>query len=299
VTPAESYSAAATEQDQLEAIAALQQRAMRLEGEIREREKLEEALRAVATEHARLYRQAQDAIRKRDDFLMAITHDLRTPLTVILAQAQSVERRLSSEPVDLNRVRESLAGIKRRGLGLSMLIDELVDATRLEMGQDITLSSERVELRDLVRDVAEGMQHVTDAHRVEIKVADGELPSWCDPARLTRVIGNLLNNAVKYSPEGGDVEVCVDRCGSEAVISISDHGIGIPEADLPHVFDRFYRAHNAGRTSGTGIGLATAREIVELHGGSIAVSSEEGKGSTFVVRLPLAESADSGSALAS
>jgi signal transduction histidine kinase len=113
-----------------------------------------------------------------------------------------------------------------------------------------------------------------------------------DEARMHRVLANLLTNAVKYSPGGGMVRVTLNTTdgpdGSCAVVAVRDEGVGIPRDDLPHIFDRYHRGANAvGRFAGAGLGLASARELVELHGGSIAVESEEGKGSTFVVRLPL------------
>jgi signal transduction histidine kinase len=115
-----------------------------------------------------------------------------------------------------------------------------------------------------------------------------------DPTRLERVIANLLNNAVKYSPEGGDIELSLSRQEGDgemcAVLRVRDHGIGVPAADLPHIFERFRRAGNVeGRISGTGLGLASARHIVEQHGGVISVESREGEGALFTVRLPVAE----------
>jgi signal transduction histidine kinase len=124
-------------------------------------------------------------------------------------------------------------------------------------------------------------------------VAGPELHAAVDAARIARVVGNLLSNALKYSPRGGTIVVRVAQAdgtaGPEALIAVADAGIGIPAADLPHIFERFARARNvAGHIPGTGIGLASARGIVEQHGGSITVQSTEGVGSAFIVRLPLA-----------
>jgi signal transduction histidine kinase len=117
------------------------------------------------------------------------------------------------------------------------------------------------------------------------------LEATVDESRVHRVLANLLTNAVKYSPNGGVVRVTVKASdgpdGKFALLSVCDEGVGIPQDDLPHVFDRFHRGANVvGRFAGTGLGLASARELVEMHGGSISVESEEGKGSIFVVRLP-------------
>jgi signal transduction histidine kinase len=130
---------------------------------------------------------------------------------------------------------------------------------------------------------------MTDDHALRVVTATPELVGDWDRQRLIRVVENLLNNAIKYSPEGGEVIVFVaqDESG-DAVVRVQDRGIGIPAKDLPHIFERFYRAGNAaGRMAGTGIGLAGARQIVERHGGTVTVESEEGVGSVFTLRLPL------------
>jgi signal transduction histidine kinase len=140
--------------------------------------------------------------------------------------------------------------------------------------------------------VAEANQSLTDVHTIRVR---SELPSldglW-DQARLERVVGNLISNAVKYSPHGGEVTLSVAReetaDGSFAVLGVHDQGVGIPPEDLRHVFVRFYRASNvAGQIAGTGIGLAGAKQLVEQHAGSIRVESTPGEGSTFAVWLPL------------
>jgi signal transduction histidine kinase len=136
-------------------------------------------------------------------------------------------------------------------------------------------------------------QLVSAAHQFVFEAEVPVLEATVDETRVHRVLANLLANAIKYSPEGGPVRVTlkesIDPDGKSAVLVVHDEGVGIPSDDLPHVFDRFHRGANViGRFAGTGLGLASARELVELHGGTIAVESEEGKGSTFVVRLPLA-----------
>jgi signal transduction histidine kinase len=139
-------------------------------------------------------------------------------------------------------------------------------------------------------------QHTSDSHVVRFEPSVAELAGTWDSARLERVLANLLANALKYSPSGGEVLVEVSRDADWAVLSVADHGIGIPAADLPHIFERFRRASNvAGRIAGSGLGLAGARDIVEQHGGTIFVLSEEGRGSRFVVRLPLLADPESAS----
>ena len=147
------------------------------------------------------------------------------------------------------------------------------------------------DLVTLARGVAAGRQLGTESHEVRVDAVGTtgeELVAEVDPGRLERVLDNLLANAIKYSPRGGAIILTIREDAGAAIISISDEGIGIPPADLPRVFERFRRGSNVGRLPGTGIGLAAARQIVEAHGGAITAASEEGKGSTFTILLPLA-----------
>jgi signal transduction histidine kinase len=150
---------------------------------------------------------------------------------------------------------------------------------------------------EIVRQAVDEHRLVSDVHQFLFKAEVPVLEATVDEARVHRVLANLLTNAVKYSPDGGAVRVSVRAAdgpiGKSALLVVCDEGVGIPQDDLPHVFNRFHRGANVvGRFAGTGLGLASARELVELHGGTISVASEEGKGSTFVVRLPLTPPAD-------
>jgi signal transduction histidine kinase len=168
------------------------------------------------------------------------------------------------------------------------LVDELLDLARMQMGQPLDLERRPVDLAALAREAISEHQHATERHTMELQVRDAELVGLWDQRRLSRVLSNLLDNAIKYSPAGGDILVELRRDAGHAVISVADHGIGIPSTELDRVFERFERGSNVGeRISGTGIGLASARHIIESHGGSIEVNSEEGAGATFIVRLPM------------
>jgi signal transduction histidine kinase len=178
-------------------------------------------------------------------------------------------------------------------------LDELLDAARLEAGQPLELRRAPTDAVALARRVAAEQQATTERHRVRVETALSELTGAWDAVRLGRVLDNLLANAIKYSPAGGEVVVTVAReddpagedgaVGAWAVLAVTDLGLGIPAADLPRIFERFRRAGNvAGRIGGTGIGLASARQLVEQHGGALTAESVEGAGSTFTVRLPLA-----------
>jgi len=176
-------------------------------------------------------------------------------------------------------------------------ISELLDLSRLEMGQPLTLRLAPTNLVDLVGRAVVEHQQTTQRHDLRVETGEATLVGKFDAVRLGRVLDNLLGNAIKYSPDGGNIMVSVTReeitGGGYALLAVHDEGIGIPADDQPRVFERFQRARNAvGRLSGSGIGLANVRQIVEQHGGTIGLQSREGVGSTFTVRLPLRELSD-------
>jgi signal transduction histidine kinase len=251
------------------------------------------AAAAVALTNARLYREAQDGIDARDEFLSTAAHDLNTPLASVKATAQLLRRKLVREDTpDLERLLAGLASIDATATKMGQQLDELLDVTRLHMGERLELRREPVDLVELVQRVASEHQQLSERHRIRVEALVPELIASVDGVRLARVLDNLLSNAIKYSPAGGDVSVglaCERADGtSTAVLAVEDHGLGIPAADLPRIFDRFNRATNVkGRIGGTGIGLASAQQIVQYHGGTISVESREGEGSTFTVRLAL------------
>ena len=245
---------------------------------------------AAAMDNARLYRQAQEAIQQRDEVLAAVSHDLKGPLTAISGQAQLLRRRLAEggKP-PTPEVDESLDRITRATARLGALVNELIDVARLQAGQPLQLHLRPTDLVALARQCVAESQESALGHRIRVESEVDRLVGVWDQFRLERVIENLLANAVKYSPRGGEVVVSVghDEQG-RAVLSVSDRGVGIPEADLPRVFERFHRGANVARSiRGSGVGLAGARQIVQQHRGTIEVESAEGKGSTFTVRLPL------------
>jgi K+-sensing histidine kinase KdpD len=248
---------------------------------------------AVAIDHARLYAEAQMAVRARDELLSIVSHDLQNPLTVITVQAEFLTRRLVRMATpDMAFVQEGLARIGGEGVKMRRLIGDLLDRARLQVGYALDLEHSRVDLVALVRQVAFERQQNTTMHSIRVEIEQPELSGQFDGVRLERVLDNLLSNAIKYSPHGGDIVVALARAQAEggdyAIISVRDQGVGIPAEDLPHIFDRFTRAGNVvGRIGGTGIGLAIVRQIVEQHGGTITVASEGAQGSLFTVRLPI------------
>ena len=248
---------------------------------------------ALAIDNARLHQDLERALGTRDEFLAAVSHDLRNPLQALKGVAQVIQMRLARDgAVDPTRLVAAMASIYSATDRMAGMIDNLMDVARMHMGRPLELERRPTDLAALARQIARDVQQGTSRHRIEV-AADEELVGMWDSVRLQRVLGNLLDNAVKYSPQGGDITVTLAAADDEAawaVLQVQDGGVGIPEADLPRIFERFRRGSNViGRFSGTGIGLASVRQIVEQHGGSIAIESREGDGTTITIRLPLGE----------
>ena len=239
--------------------------------------------RALIDDAARV-RAHEETARLKEDFISAAAHDLKTPLTTLVAQAQFLERRAEqqpSAPADLSGIRR----IVREGRRLSALVVELLDAARLEQGRLIG-EREPVDLVQLARDI---VQRETFEGRPITVSAEAPVVGTYDPRRIGQVLENLVENAVKYSPEEGSIRVGIAQRNGHALIDVSDQGIGIPPHDLPQIFDRFHRASNVDdrRFSGMGLGLFICKGIVEQHGGHIWVESRVGAGTTFHVALPV------------
>ncbi|MGE0541064.1 MAG: PAS domain-containing protein [Dehalococcoidia bacterium] len=245
---------------------------------------------AFAVDNARLYHEAQSAVRIRDEFLSSVSHDLRTPLTSIKGWIQLLIRQVNRgtlPPADA--LVESLSTILSVTDRMNALVDELVDLGRLESGRRLELTPQLVDLVALVRQGVAEHQRGSDQHVIRVVVDREDVHGEWDAIRLERVFDNLLANAVRYSPEGGNVTVSVRREDASAVVIVEDDGVGIPAADLPRIFDRFHRGSNvSGRIAGAGVGLAGVKQIVEQHGGTVTVESEESRGTRVTVRLPIA-----------
>lgn len=232
------------------------------------------------------------ALVLRDEFLGSISHDLQQPLTTIRGQAQLLLRRVESGKADQPRLTSGLEAIVDSVSRVSARVAALVDEVRLESGRPPALDLSPTDLVALVRQVVEEYRLASEAHEIAFACDLTALTGQFDSARLRRVLSNLLSNALKYSAAGGEIIVSVtseqDRKGARAVVTVRDRGIGIPETELPHIFERHYRGTAAaGFAQGTGLGLADARQVVERHGGTLQVESRPGEGSTFTLRLPL------------
>jgi signal transduction histidine kinase len=286
----------------------------------------------VAMDNARLYREANDTIRVRDEFLSSAAHDLKTPLAGIKGMTQLARRRLErgTDPATLDK---GLASVEANVTRMAALLEDLLDVTRLHLGRPLDLDRASLDLVALAGHVAASHQASTERHVISLLVTEPSVIGNWDRRRLERVLDNLVDNAVKYSPEGGaitlrvelrpptggvlaaheDLRVVRPADGSDrrnstmspnninaaiaapnrahdsrwAVIAIHDQGVGIPADEIDSIFDRFRRGSNVvSQIQGTGIGLASARHIVESHGGVIRAESEEGQGSVFTIWLP-------------
>ncbi|HEX8703445.1 MAG TPA: hybrid sensor histidine kinase/response regulator [Myxococcaceae bacterium] len=236
----------------------------------------------------RAERAAREALAVRDELFALATHDLKGPLQIITFNARLLESRLPQEtpPSERNR----LGSIARAAMRMGELIDHFLEVTR---SQEQPLRRERMDLSSLVRAKVQELQGTSPRHTFQVCTVGVNFWGQWERASLERVLDNLLGNAVKYSPAGGCITVTLteEPDGSSGLmqLSVEDGGVGIPQADLPRVFERFHRGGNVvGSIAGTGVGLASTRRLVELHGGTIEVESTEGHGSVFTVRLPRA-----------
>ena len=244
---------------------------------------------AMAVENARLYKQANDANRLKDEFLGTLSHELRTPLNAILGYARMLRGGVFTDPVKQARALEIL---ERNAHVLTQIVEDVLDVSRITAGK-LRLNVQETPLSLVVSDAVATILPAADAKGVTVQTEiDPATPFVMgDPERLQQVIWNLLANAVKFTRRGGRVTVQLRRAGSYAEVIVSDTGRGITADFLPHLFERFRQADSrfTREHGGLGLGLAIAREIVETHGGRIQASSDgEGQGSTFTVRVPIA-----------
>lgn len=239
-------------------------------------------------DHRRHLQELEEAVEARDRFLSIASHELRTPLTPLTLQIDRLSRALARND-DLRRSRERLQEMiqmmRRQCDRLIELVKNLLDVSRITSGK-LTLNREQVDLAAVVRQVRDDFVEAIHTARasVELHAPDDLVGSW-DAERIKSVVENLLSNALKYG-QGKPVAIRVSNHGNTAHLVVTDHGIGISELDQQRIFERFERAVATNRYGGLGIGLWIVREVVEAHGGTVAVSSAPGSGTTFVVTLP-------------
>ncbi|WP_392535007.1 response regulator [Nostoc sp. C117] len=242
---------------------------------------------ATAIDNARLYQQAIDANRIKDEFLAVLSHEIRTPLNPILGWAKL----LRSNKLDPEKTALALETIERNAKLQTKLIEDLLDISRILRGK-LSLNVCPVDLASIIRAAMETVRLSAEAKLIQVQSsldpAVGQV--FGDPGRLQQIVWNLLSNAIKFTPEGGQVEIYLEQINSQAQMRIRDTGKGISADFLPYVFDTFRQADSATtrKFGGLGLGLAIVRYLVEMHGGSVLVESlGEGQGATFIVKLPM------------
>ena len=250
--------------------------------------KLAEAERAALLARERAaHAEAETANRMKDEFLATLSHELRTPLSAILGWATMLRGPRKDDP---KAVARGVEVIERNARAQQRIIEDILDMSRIVRGE-LRIDTEPVELEQLAREVQDTVRPSAEARAIALRcrVEAGPHRVLGDPLRLRQVLWNLLSNAVKFTPPGGEVEVVLARVGGEATIEVRDSGCGIDASFLPHVFERFRQADSSTTRvhGGLGLGLAIVRHLVEMHGGTVEVSSPgPGRGATFRVRLP-------------
>jgi CheY-like chemotaxis protein len=254
--------------------------------DVTERRRMEDNLRTLASDLA-------EADRRKDEFLATLAHELRNPLAPLSNTLEILKRSTTQDA----SARRGLDTMERQLEQLVRLVDDLLDVSRITHNR-IELRKRAVELAPVIRQAVLAAQPLADVsrHTIDVSLPAEPIHLHADPVRLTQVFGNLLNNSCKYTPPGGSIRVTVQRDGNDAIVTVTDTGIGIPAGKLDSIFDMFAQVDRSLEQSqgGLGIGLTLVKRLIEMHGGTVeARSAGEGHGSAFTVRLPaLQETAD-------
>jgi len=241
---------------------------------------------ALAIDNARLYHEAQEADRRKDEFLAMLGHELRNPLAPILNAIQVIRLHSGEDPV----LKRTTDVVERQTRHMTRLIDDLLDVSRITRGK-IQLKKERIDLATVMMLAVETSRPLIETynHKLSVSLPQKPVRLEADPARLEQVLVNLLNNAAKYTEPGGHIWLSGERQGDEVILQVRDTGMGILPEMLPRIFDLFTQGDQslARSQGGLGVGLTLVRGLVEMHGGSVtAYSPGPGRGSEFIVRLP-------------
>ena len=256
--------------------------------DITERKRAEEERAELLRREQEARGEAETANRLKDEFLATVSHELRTPLNAVLGWV----RMITSHRLKGPRVAHALETIERNAGALALIIDDLLDVSRIVAGK-LDLVSEPVDLVAVTREAVDVVRPLAAEKGIDLQFsADPNAIDFVngDAGRLQQVIGNLLTNALKFTPEGGRIDASIVRADDEMQVTVADTGQGIEPAFLPHVFERFRQADAtaARQQGGLGLGLAIVRQLVELHGGTVHAASEgNGRGATFTIRLPI------------
>jgi heavy metal sensor kinase len=248
--------------------------------------------RSELGELARVLNEAFDRLEKAFErqtrFTADASHELRTPLSIMMTQAELALRKERTGPEYREALETSLKAAQR----MKAVVEGLLTLARAD-AQDLNLRKERLDLRTVVEETASMLGPLAVERKVALTVSAESVEVLGDRDRLREVAANLIANAIRYNREGGKVDVALAAAGEEAVLTVADTGIGIPEKDQGHIFERFYRVdkNRSREQGGSGLGLAIAKWVVEAHGGHLSFASREGQGTTFTVRLSRASAA--------
>jgi signal transduction histidine kinase len=224
--------------------------------------------------------------RQREEFVAMMTHDLKSPLMVMLGHVQAIKLGMWGA-VDA-QIKTSIEEIERSGLNISSMLEDVLDIYRVEMGL-LNIRKSSCDIAEILENCCrDGRLHADDKGlELTLSVNANLPPMYADAKQLTRVLNNLIGNAIKFTPAKGKVSVTATMHDGLLNIFVRDTGMGIPEKDIPQVFNKYFRSHKASGFKGTGLGLTISRSIVEAHGGLIEVESLEGAGSTFTIKIPV------------
>ena len=257
----------------------------------REDERIMRVLAQFAASARQLWKaldRSDEVNRKKDEFLAILGHELRNPLAVISTASQTIPHQARDYDAMI-KISEVLA---RQTHQLSGIVGDLLDVSRIGTGK-LRLQMAGVALKSVIREAVESLRPKTESHHHQLSVAfpNEAIYLEADPVRLTQLVVNLLENAIKYTPDHGRISITAEKSGDKVCIRIRDNGCGLPKEKLSVIFDQFVQLHGDGREGGLGLGLALVRMLTELHGGTVeATSAGLNKGCEFIVRLPLQQS---------
>lgn len=263
-----------------------------LAGKTLARHRTVDQARVIALEPERQYDETEQEKQLKEHFLVMASHELKTPMTTILGQVQLMMRRLSKMPeqsYELATIRTALESVNGQARRLNALVDDLLDLYNVRAGK-VHLRLEACDLVNVCREVVEEQRLLT-GRTIELETPPNPVKLQADNDRLGQVVINLITNALKYSPESSPVKVLVDQHRDIGIIEVYDQGPGIPKNEQSHIFEPFYRGPDVQTTvkSGLGLGLTICKDIVERHSGRIWCRSRLGKGSIFIIELPLSK----------
>jgi len=242
---------------------------------------------AAALSSADLYADAEQALALRNEFLSIAAHELKTPVTSLRGYAQAINRQIDKNgAADTENTRKALATIDQQSIRLTRIIERLLDISRIEAGR-FAVDLEVVDLAQILEDVVSLRRSTTTTHVIAVSAPE-KLIIRCDPLRIEQVLTNLLDNAIKFSPDGGTVNIDASNTdGKTVLVSVRDQGIGIPPERREHLFKQFYQAHDQGFLGGLGLGLYISHEIIRLHSGTLYAEYPPEGGTRFVFTLPV------------